>query len=111
MTKYLVAVLLTLSFFSAKPMEQGFRILEQTAEYIAAEGPAMIAEAGAIIAYMDERAENYFPLPEQEEVYNDSNGIETNDMGHAAMRVLEVARDGRLYDPRRETRSSGCIIS
>ena len=112
MTKYLLAVLLSVvSFstlvFSAKPMSQGFQFLEQTAEYIAAEGPAMIASAGVLFA-MDERsntsvADSYFPEPETEQVSHNSNGIETDFIGHSGIKVLGEVRN--------INESKGCIIS
>ena len=113
MTKYLLAVLLTVLTtqvltFSAKPMAQGFQLLEQTAEYIAAEGPAFIAGAGAVLAYSDDRADGFFPEPELDQVSHNSNGIETDGLGHAALKVLGEVRD---FDYRTDNRKPGCIIS
>ena len=61
-----------------------------------------------MLASMDDRADGYFPGPEQEQVSHNSNGIETDGLGHSALKVLGEIRD---FDYRIDNKQSGCIIS
>ncbi len=72
-SKLIVATFLAITF-SAKPMQQAFTILEKTAEILTEMAPEIAAVGGAVL--MNERSDNYNPMPLCEEIKYNSGHLD-----------------------------------